>query len=270
MNFLFVCFYELPYRLSGRIHNFHFTSCVFVNLIRSFLKRFRSNVRFLSTSGYIVHPRILAEPFCHVVPAVRKRRQKSAVLLRRFLSGKVCFCLIPFFLRQHREIRQKDGGDSQTQLCGVALRFRVIGYFPCLLHHKPVIFKIQNGTLRRQHLIADHALHRYFPFNCADIRNRGRDFFIHILPHADRRNRDHIRRLGIGCDLRVAPKAFPQQANARACIRNKKEAVFSIGRYGNQQDPPTSLYGILTLFPPFRFRISAPRQALCFAYHSKI
>ena len=155
-------------------------------------------------------------------------------------------------------------------MCGVALRFRVIGYFPCLLHHKPVIFKIQNGTLRRQHLIADHALHRYFPFNCADIRNRGRDFFIHILPHTDRRNREHIRRLGIGCDLRVAPKAFPQQANARACIRNKKEAVFSIGRYGNQQDPPTSLYGILTIFPPFRFRISAPRQALCFAYHSTI
>ena len=107
MNFLFVCFYELPYRISGRIHNFHFISCIFVNLIRSFLKRFRFNVRFLSTKGYIVHPRILAEPFCHVVPAVRKRRQKSAVLLRRFLSGKVCFRLIPFFLRQHRAIRQE-------------------------------------------------------------------------------------------------------------------------------------------------------------------
>ena len=195
-------------------------SCFFANLIHGFLKRFRSNVRFLSAKGYIVYPRILAEPFCHVVPAVRKRRQKSAVLLRRFLSGKVCFRLIPFFLRQH--------------------------------------------------LIADHALHRYFPFNCADIRNRGRDFFIHILPHADRRNRDHIRRLGIGCDPQAAPKAFPSRQMLAPVSETKKKPFFPLAFTEISRIPPTSLYGILTIFSPFGFRISAPRQALCFAYHGTI
>ena len=38
-----------------------------------------------------------------------------------------------------------------------------------LLHDKPLLFKVQNRTLRREHLIADHALNRHSFLNRGNV-----------------------------------------------------------------------------------------------------